>query len=130
MIIYDTKLTMIQIYPYYREYAKNVQTCNVFQNNIEISPNKKLIHNKNKVHNNTTISENQSTIQVIHPLHLHNMISIITKSQHDGETKRLSSNFNCSIDNPMFLSTNVFSFNNLSRQYSKTPRTPPKKDLT
>ena len=65
MIIYDTKLTMIQIYPYYREYAKNVQTCNVFQNNIEISPNKKLIHNKNKVHNNTTISENQSTIQVL-----------------------------------------------------------------
>ena len=130
MIIYDTKLTMIQIYPYYREYAKNVQTCNVFQNNIEISPNKKLIHNKNKIHNNTAVSENQSTIQVPHQLHLHNMISTIPKSQHDGDTKRLSSNSNCSVDNPMFFSNNVLSFTNLSRKYSKTLRTPPQKDLT
>ena len=58
------------------------------------------------------------------------MISIITKSQNNDETKRLSSNFNCSVDNPLFLRPNVFSFDNLSRQYSKTPRTPPKKDLT
>ena len=58
------------------------------------------------------------------------MISIMPKSQHDGDTKRLSSNSNYSVDSRMFLSTNIFSFTNLSRQYSKTIRTPPKKDLT
>ena len=42
--------------------CKNIQTCTAFQNNIAISPNKKLIHNKNKFHNNITVSESSPSI--------------------------------------------------------------------
>ena len=58
--------------------CKNIQTSTTFQNNIAISPDKKIDTQFKKIHNNIAVSENQSTIQVPHPLHLHNMISIIT----------------------------------------------------
>ena len=58
--------------------CKNIQTSTTFQNNIAISPDKKIDTQFKKIHNNIAVSENQSKIQVPHPLHLHNMISIIT----------------------------------------------------
>ena len=91
--------------------------------------NQKKIQHKDKVHNNIAVSENQSTTQVPHQLHLQNVISRIPKLQYDGNVTRLSSTSNCSVDSPI-LNNNIFPFNNLSRQYSKNPRTPPTKDLT
>ena len=108
--------------------CKNTQTCNALHNNRATQLKKIIIQHKDKVHNNIAVSENQSTTQVPHQLHLQNVISRIPKLQHDGNTKRLSSTSNCSVDSPI-LNNNVFPFNNLSRQYSKTPRTPPTKDL-
>ena len=56
------------------------------------------------------------------------MISIITNSQQDDDTKRFRSNSNCSVVNLMLPSNNVSSFNNLSRNYSINPHTPAQKE--
>ena len=109
-----------------------------YQNSIAISSNENLVHNlfqtlgkrntnKNEDHNNIAVSDNHCKIQVPQQLLLPDMISIIPNSQQNDDTKRLRSNFNCSVDNIMFQSNNVYSFNNISRYYSINPRTPVKR---